>query len=34
MLKNGLTYFKILACKQRKILKVCLAIFLHYAWKG
>ena len=28
MLKSGQTYF------HHKILKVCLAIFQHYTWKG
>ena len=31
MLKNDL---KILRFEHRKILKVCLAIFQHYTWKG
>ena len=26
--------FKFLRCEQRKIFKVCLAIFDHYTWKG
>ena len=25
---------KILQCEHRKILKACLAILQHYAWKG
>ena len=33
MLKNGQTYLKILKWEQRKIFKVCLAIFQHDAWK-
>ena len=36
MLENGQTYFKNFAvrCEHRKIFKVCLAIFQHYAIKG
>ena len=32
--ENGQTYLKILRCEHRKIFKVCLAIFQHYAIKG
>ena len=28
------TFLKILRCENRKIIKGCLAIFQHYAWKG